>query len=137
MSHWTHIVATLDVDTWKLERDSIKEYVEKLLEEAPRITGSEGDAEVIVNIKEGHNFYTSQDCKKCKFYETLTETGCDSPDDFKCPDGEYQSRVVITVVGDLRDRFPEQTKKEYQAFKKYVSKALDFEIRNSAVKIIG
>ena len=50
MSFWTHIVASIDVNT-HIECDTLKRDVKKMLKAAPKITGSEGDAEVFVNVR--------------------------------------------------------------------------------------
>ena len=124
MSWWTYIVATIDVDIWQ-ERHDIKEYVENLLKDAPPITGSEGNADVFVNVRGGHSVTVFPNCKLCPFfggYDSEDEWICRKPTPIKCPEPEteYQSRVVITVAGDLRDRYMPQTQAEWQAFKKYV-----------------
>jgi len=49
MSYWTHIVAILEVDTY-IEDKNIKQIVENKLIKAPKITGSEGCADVFVNV---------------------------------------------------------------------------------------
>jgi hypothetical protein len=41
MSHWTHIIAAIDIDTYHDDKD-IKGYVENILVNAPKITGREG-----------------------------------------------------------------------------------------------
>jgi hypothetical protein len=147
MSCWTHIVAVFDVDTY-IEDKNIKEIVEGKLANAPKITGSERNADVFVNVKGGHNVWTNCDCKICPHKETLiyegqtksglgSEYSCKPDEGFVCPEGKYQTRVVITIVGDLRDREKETTKEEYKAFLKYLKKNCDFEIRNKSVNIIG
>ena len=139
MSSWTHIVASIDVDTY-IEDHDIQSVVEGMLEGAPRITGSEGDANIFVNVLPGHNSWTSKDCNHCK-YGTAGGLGldCDAEDDYVCQSGEYQTRVVITVVGDLRDRIKAATHKEWKAFQKYVARknGCDFMIRNCACRIQG
>lgn len=144
MSFWTHIVAAIDVDTYKTS-NTIKKDVEKMLEDAPKITGSEGPADVFVNVLSGYNHWTSCDCDRCEYGKTvryLDEGGfeCDAARDYKCPPGEYQTRVVITVIGDLRDRMKDTTKEEWKAFKKYIEKQINgngFGIRNCTCKIQG
>ena len=145
MSWWTHIVAAIDVDTCAFHVTDAKSVAEEFLKNAPKITGSEEDAAVFVNILPGHNSYTSRDCDGCEYGNTivyLPEGGflCGCPDGYKCPDGEYQSRVVITVIGDLRDRMLEETQKEWDAFKAYVDGEINKEgyiIRNCSCNIIG
>ncbi len=143
MSMWTHIVASIDVDTYKEVNDP-KLYVENLLKDAPRITGSEEDAEVFVNVLGGYNIFTNADCANCDYCggRRDNERGsfyCMAPEDneFRCLTGKYQSRVVITVIGDLRDRLIPETQKEWKAFKKYVRKVVGqkYGIRNCSCQI--
>ena len=124
MSMWTHIVASIDVDTF-IESHTIKEDVEKMLEKAPKITGSEGPADVFINVRSGSNISNMEYDK----YE------------------EFQTLITITVVGDLRDRTKDQTEKEWQAFKDFIGiepelydenrEGLNLEIRNCACRIWG
>ena len=124
MSMWTHIVASIDVDTFK-ESHTIKEDVEKMLENAPKITGSERPADVFVNVLSGYTISTYENDKHEKF----------------------QTRVVITVIGDLRDRTVDQTEKEWKQFKDFIGvepefysddrEGLNFEIRNCSCEIRG
>lgn len=124
MSKWTHIVASIDVDTF-IESHTIKEDIEKMLEEAPKITGSEGPADVFINVRSGSNISTMIDDKEEKF----------------------QTLLVITVIGDLRDRTKDQTEKEWKAFKDFIGvepklydenrEGLNLEIRNCACQIWG
>ena len=145
MSHWTHIVAAIDVDTYKCSH-TIKEDVEQMLQDAPQITGSEGSADVFVNVLSGYNHWTSCDCQSCEYGHTRRHDEndggwwCDAADDYRCPQGEYQTRVVITVIGDLRDRMKDTTKDEWKVFKKYIEKHINdngFGIRNCSCKIQG
>ena len=125
MSKWAHIVASIDVDTFK-ESHTIKEDVEKMLEDAPKITGSEGPADVFVNVLSGYTITTHDENDKIE---------------------EFQTRVVITVIGDLRDRTKDQTEKEWNDFKNFIGiepefysddrEGLNLEIRNCAYKIWG
>ena len=61
MSWWTHIVAAIDVDTY-ISSKTIKSDVEELLKGAPAITGSEGNADIFVNVLSGTNISTNRDC---------------------------------------------------------------------------
>lgn len=140
MSYWTHIVGVMHVDTYR-EVDDVRKLVEDALKDAPEITGSEGSASVFVNQEPGYNLFTSCDCGRCQYKDTIAylEDGfeCDSPDGFRCPKGKYQSRAVITVCGDLRDRMKNQTKKEWNAFHRFVAKKLKYGIRMAACQING
>ena len=128
MSWWTYIIGSIHVDTLE-ERHDMKEYVEGLLEKAPPITGSEGDADVFVNVLSGHSDTIMCDCLRCPFfggYNSDDDEICRKPKFAHCPEPEteYQSRVVITVVGDLRDRYKPQTKAEWRAFRKFVEHSI-------------
>lgn len=95
MSRWTHIVGAMHIDTFRTYND-IEEYVRKKLKEAPEIIGSEGNASIFVNKENGY----------CIF----------------CNKGEFQSRAIITIQGDLRDKDGSTTKKEVEKFIDYIKK---------------
>lgn len=141
MSYWTHIVATFDIDTYKRDKN-IKEVIEEMLKNAPKITGSERNADIFVNVLSGHNVWIGGDCKICPYKDTVIhhEEGgysCDAEEGFKCPESEYQTRVSITIIGSLRDRIKSQTEKEFNKFVEYLRKNCDFEIENMAFSIMG
>lgn len=120
MSQWTHVTGCLYIETFKEEKD-IKKYVEKLLETTPKITGSEKDCDIFVNPLSGYNTSTNCDCKNCEYGKTkvyLDEGGfqCNANESYECPRGEYQTCVAITIIGDLRDRDGNTTRKEIERF---------------------
>lgn len=145
MSMWTHITACLSVETGMLmKRPKLKSYVQEYLKKAPKITGSEEDATVYVNIQNGYNCYLSRDCKHCKYQDELIDVkGVDDKQDYcicnhasrKNCERNYQTCIVISIQGDLRDKTPEETKEEFEAFKKYVS-TFGY-IRDYAINIEG
>ena len=144
MSMWTHITACMSVETGIVAKKPVlKKQVKEYLKSAPEITGSEGPADIFVNIQGGYSFYTSRDCDRCKYKDSIIELKdengndymmCSAPDKHDCS-AEYQTRVVISVQGDLRDRVKEETEKEFEEFKKYIEK-LGY-IRDYAVNIEG
>ena len=141
MSFWTHIVGVLHVDTFK-EVDDIKTFVEESLKDAPKITGSESDAAIFVNPEPGYCTSTDMDCRRCEYGKSLRHDKdgylyCDGPEGYQCPYGEYQSRAVITVQGDLRDRMRNQTRKEWNAFHRYIAKKLGYSVRIATCRIEG
>lgn len=95
MSRWTHIVGAIHIDTWKA-CNNIEKYIESKLKNAPEITGSEGSATVFVNIENGY----------CMF----------------CNGREFQTRAIITIQGDLRDKDGDTTKEEVEKFIDYIKK---------------
>lgn len=142
MSMWTHILGSLYVDTF-IGRKDIVHVVKEMLKDAPKITGSERDADVIVSVKPGYNIHTTRDCISCQYGGTITHFDdgfeCGAPEGFECPDGEYQSSVIITVIGDLRDRTRDRTTDEWNAFVKFIREGvrdgMGFWIRNETCSI--
>ena len=139
MSDWSHITACIYVET-EIQDKNIKEILEEILRQAPKITGSEGNAEVYINIPPYHTFYVSCDCGHCGFGHTrkrLPKGGfkCAAPEEYECKEGEFQTCAVITVAGNLRDRLPEQTKTEYKEFLKWV-KARVWDVIQETHKIL-
>jgi hypothetical protein len=114
------------------------------MKKAPKITGSEADASIYVNVQEGHNFSTSHDCERCKYADTLRtikddEDGrdyqiCDGPTNHKCS-AEYQTCVVISVQGDLRDKTIEETEEDFARFLEYVNEK--YHVRDYSVHVEG
>ena len=101
MSKWTHIVGAIYLDTFReLDRNDLKEHIEGLVVKAPQITGSEENAMTFVNVLNGENTYV---------YNSVAG---------------FQTCVVITVVGDLRDRDRFETIAETKAFIEYFRKNL-------------
>lgn len=139
MSYWTHIVDVMHVDTYT-EVDNVQKLVEDALKNAPQITGSEGPATVFVNPEPGYYISTSCDCRRCQYKDTLKHSSefgfeCGRPKGFVCPTGEYQTRAVITVCGDLRDRMRSETRKEWNAFHRFIAHELGYAIRNATCRI--
>lgn len=136
MSRWTHIAAAIYVDTY-IEDTNIKTMFEDILRHAPAITGSERSADVFVNVRSGHNIYVGADCKHCQYSPTLIHTNhgytCASPADYECQSAEFQSNVVITIAGDLRDREVAQTNREFNKFVKFLGKHCDIRVMSVQV----
>lgn len=96
MSYWTHITACLSVETGIVaKKPQLLKQVKEYLKNAPKITGSESNADVFVNVQKGYDLFGSE--------------------------GKFQTRVVISVQGDLRDRMKPQTLEEFNNFLEYVS----------------
>lgn len=143
MSLWTHIIASIEVDTY-IYSDTIEDDVVKMLQDAPQITGNEGNANIFVNMQKGYNCFTSCDCLRCVYNHTrvLYNDGfeCAAPDGYQCPHGQYQTCVIITIVGDLRDRSKHTTKREWEKFYKFIKKQINgdgFNVRQVACSISG
>ena len=129
MSRWTHIIGSFYIET-NVETDNLKSYIEDQLKFAPKITGSEKDVDIFVNPLSGHNTFVSSDCKRCKYKETLKSLDnefleCDADNGYHCPEGNYQTCAVITIVGDLRDRDADTTISETVSFMDYLNSSND------------
>jgi hypothetical protein len=114
MSNWTHIIGAIHVETY-IERKNIKKYIEKIIKDAPKITGSEDDADVFINPLSDYNVSSLKEDKNGNYIT-------------------YQTRVCITLVGNLRDRDINQTEKEYFEFINFI-KEKEFDIYYSSVAI--
>ena len=127
MSEWSYIHTSLTVDLMKCVHNP-EEELKRILEFAPKITGSEGGPDIFINVKSGHNVSTNCDCEHC-FYENTIKyyksggSSCKKPEEYKCKDAEFQTICIITIDGNLRDRNIEQTRKEFKEFKKYLKRA--------------
>lgn len=132
MSRWTHVTGCLYIET-HLERKDIVEHIKSIIEIAPKITGSEQDADIFVNALSGYNTSTSCDCEHCEYgktrvFEKKGNFTCDADSNYKCPDGEYQTQIAITLVGDLRDRNASTTCKELTEFIQHLQTIYNFDI---------
>lgn len=145
MSMWTHITACLSVNTGLIESPKeLKKHVKQVLKKAPKITGSEKNADVFVNIQSGYNFSMSHDCDHCEYNNDIKDTDdgeeykvCGAPEglDRDCS-GKYQTCVVISIQGDLRDRTVGQTQKEFDLFWKYLNDNY-YHVKNYSINIEG
>lgn len=138
MSRWTHVTGCLYIETYTEEKN-IGSYVAKILEKAPKITGSERDCDIFVNALSGYNTSVSRDCEHCKYKDTIVDLDdgfqCDAEDEFICPDGEYQTCVAVTLIGDFRDRDLQQTTKEVEKFIRYLqNQKLDIDYQSILVR---
>ena len=144
MSSWTHITACLSVDTnFELTKPKLKTYVQEILKHAPIIKGSEANADVYVNIPSGYNFYKSIDCNTCKYKDDLIQVRdsktnelakiCFHKSNSNCS-RKYQTMVIISIQGDLRDTYFKDTQACFDKFKNYVEKNVGY-IRDYAVNI--
>ena len=136
MSYWTHIAACIYLDT-DIRDVKIKEVMEQILRDAPQITGSEGNADIFVNPLSGHNMYISCDCGHCPFGHTRKKVKngftCQAPKEYECKEAEFQTSVALTIIGNLRDRFKDQTKEEYSALLKWLKARFRVEMRSCTI----
>ena len=140
MSVWSHIVGVIHIDTHK-QVDNIEKFVRDALKSAPKITGSEGNATIFVNAEPGYSVSVYRDCRHCEYNDTIIRDSdgfsCDAPEEHHCPTRKYQTRAVVTVHGDLRDRTKKTTKKQWNAFQRFIAKNLGYEIRMASCRVDG
>ena len=132
MSMWTHVIGAIHIDTYKMiDRDELVAELQEMVRNAPAITGSESNCQVEIAIEDGYDTFVSYDCRRCEYGpEELCE---EPPAGYECQSGEYQTRAIITLCGDLRDRRIDTTAEEVNAFVDWVEE--HFDIRNISIKI--
>lgn len=103
MSFWTNIRVILQVHTYvDMNYNKFKGQIEEAIRQAPNITGSEGNTSInTLNFIEGASSF--------KDGKTIY----------------YTDRCHIVIIGNLRDRFIEDTRKELKAFVKHLRKYRD------------
>lgn len=111
MSQWTHITACMSVDTCTENKKRIKKSIIEYIDKAPKITGSEADADVYINLQRGYNVSSWSRGKT----------------------QEYQTCIVISIQGDLRDKDGETTKDEFVEFLNYIER--EYIIRDYSINI--
>ena len=114
MSRWTHITSCMSVDTCIENKKRIKKSIIDYINNAPKITGSESDAEVYVTLQRGYNISSWKQDKKGDFIQ-------------------YQSCIIISIQGDLRDKDGETTKEEFIDFLNYIKK--EYIVRDYSINI--
>lgn len=110
MSYWTYISGTITVRPLGRTQAEKRYILDTVLDHLPRVTGSEGDMNIYVIQKKGHN--CSESCDE--FGETtnnlISRYGCKSRD----RGWMYtQEDYIIAVDGSLRDREFEQAFREF------------------------
>lgn len=111
MSRWTHITSCMSVETCTRNKKRVKKSIIDYINKAPKITGSEADADVYVNLQNGYNLSSwSKGRRK-----------------------EYQTCIVISIQGDLRDKDGETTRDEFVEFLNYIQK--EYIIRDYSLNI--
>lgn len=162
MSQWSTCNAILGVYTYK-ELPNFEELLRIALDNAPRITGSEGDCRyTIVDLQKGTS--SSYPCTKCPIYisgcKSMTKKRCpgissgllSAKDLNKClirnlPDYRMASeicsycdrcKIVITDMHGLRDKSKEKTLEEFKDLVRYLknvyNKTFEIEVMTKNIK---
>ena len=110
MSWWTHIKGVVEVDVGGRTQAEVRYVLESVLDHLPRVTGSEGDMNVYVAQELGDNYSSS-----CDEFGMRTNNLKDCYGDKTYKHGflSLQSKYMLTIDADLRDRGFVQTKREF------------------------
>lgn len=111
MSRWTHITACLSVETYIRNKKHVKKSIIDYINKAPKITGSEEDAQIYVDLQRGYNLSSWSNFKH----------------------QEYQTCITISIQGDLRDKDGETTRDEFIDFLNYIQK--EYMVRDYSINI--
>lgn len=96
MSIWSHVHGVIEVDTCGRTSAEAMYFAQTVVDHLPRIDGSEGPVEYYLNLVNGHNCSGNTDENFVRSnLGKITWSGYRS--------FEYQSCVLITMQGDLRD----------------------------------
>lgn len=115
MSVWSSVNAILFVFAYKTIPD-FEKILQKALDEAPEITGSEGNCDYFITNIMAYN-YEPRDCRRCQWLSTVNEIRCTKNYNEKyCIEGTYVDRcnVVITCKHGLRDKSKQQSEIEFK-----------------------
>ena len=116
MSRWAHISAVIRIDIHGkfvtelrdgvIQQEELDKYASEFASRMPKMTGSEGNASVFVNKLPGHSMSKAHwDGKQYVW-------------------SEYQTRYCLTIIGDLRDRTPQKTRREFNAALRFLKDEL-------------
>ena len=104
MSYWTYINGTVTVSPMGRTQAEKRYILETVLDHLPFVTGSERDMNVYIIQKNGYNSSSS--------HTEFGEWG--GYRKWKTLSTEVQDEYILVVNGSFRDRFFEQTYKEFQ-----------------------
>ena len=154
MSHWSSCYAIISIQAYK-DIPNFEKIVNLVLNKAPKITGSEGNAQVHILSYE-HRTWQSNPCKHCPYLNLSATEYSTFRGHVSCPGSDYltvkqyekaicQQRreefseighiidyCEVAITGSLRDKYKEDTEKEFKAFIKHIEnyfpKALHVEV---------
>lgn len=97
MSYWTHIHGVITVSPMGRTQPEKRYVLDTILAHLPRVTGSEGDMQIYVVPKNGHDMW----CSHNEFMQSIPGQ-----------DITLQSEYLLVLDADLRDRKFEETLRE-------------------------
>ena len=110
MSMWTYINGTITVEPMGRTQPEKRYILDTVLDHLPRVTGSEGDMEVYVIQRKGHDTSCS-----CDEFGMRTNNLTDWYGDKSRERGmlRVQDKYLLVLKASLRDRTFEETKREF------------------------
>ena len=111
MSYWTHILGVVQVSPIGRTQHEKTYILNTVLDHLPRVTGSEGDMHIIVNVSESETTSCTHD-----EFGMRTDNLIDWYGDKSREHGwlRYTDTYYLTIYGDLRDRMFSDTFREFQ-----------------------
>ena len=110
MSYWTYVRGVIQVDGVGRTQPEIEYILKTVLDHLPLVTGSERNMHVYLNREVGYNeSHSHNEFGEFLHYESF---GLDVAYDDERKD-RMQTKYLITIEGDFRDRYYEQTYKEF------------------------
>ena len=132
MSYWTYINGTITVSPMGRTQPEKRYILDTVLSHLPRVMGSEGDMDVYVMQKNGHNNLYS-----CDEFGEVTNNLTDYYGNKSRKRGwfETQDDYILVVDGALRDREFDHTYREFMKWIVRLGKRI--EIKNILVEVKG
>ena len=123
MSYWTYVNGTITVHPMGRTQPEKRYILDTVLNHLPRVTGSEGDMNVYVIQKAGHNSSSS-----CDEFGEITNNLLDYYG-YKSRNGwlQTQDEYILVVNGALRDREFNETFREFMKWTVRLGKRVGIE----------
>lgn len=128
MSSWTYVTGSILVEAESRTDAETLYIVQTVANHLPRITGSEGDVDLYIQLLRGRSLSSNRD-------EFMQESNLWHRESFGCGVFETQSCAIVTINGSLRDRIFSETLIETQKMLFRLSKQLL--ILNISVTVSG
>lgn len=123
MSYWTYVTGVIEIDSYAATNPMADYITRTVLAHLPKVSGSEGYMKCYVIVPDGHNVSSSHN-------ELMEPVSFGLRNVF-----ETQTKRLIVLDGNLRDRFFEETFSELNKFLNRLSKRLS--IYNVCVQLTG
>ena len=124
MSWWTHINGSIVVDVYGRTQEESEYVLKTVLKHLPLVTGSESNMDVFIQRQSGIRMGSSED-----EYGMCTNNLVDMYGNNSAENGwlNVQTKYILVVQGDLRDRVFDDTFKEFMNWLCRLSKRVSVE----------